>query len=230
MTSNLHLLEMILIAVTPYHLQVLSCHLNELDICVATLFFSQKEGFAHAEEELNRQCLFIKEAQQCLNNYTQRCMTSVQRELLDFVGEGTTLLIKEYCSNGTDVRRRYLEKSFCLNEATKNLSLCLSDLQVGLDTIGVATFDKRVATTCCTYQRYMECVRKTVEDQCGVEAVKFLQELLRIAVCHLPDVICSGYGSQNKECMELLPESGTEPKGSRTKSVLSRLLYYFKYD
>ncbi|XP_022247643.1 uncharacterized protein LOC106464231 isoform X2 [Limulus polyphemus] len=229
MTISLYILEIILIA-APYRLHALSCHLNELDICVATLFFSQKEGFAETENELNRQCSFIQETQQCLKNYTQLCMTSVQRDLLDFVGEGTDLLVKEYCSNGTDIRRRYLEKSSCLNEATKNLSLCLNDLQVGLDTIGVATFDKRVPTTCCTYQRYLECVGKTVEDQCGEEAVKFLQELLRIAVCHLPDVICTGYGPQNKECVKLLPPSGTEPKGSRTKSVLSRLFYYFKYD
>ena len=73
------------------------------------------------------------------------------------------------------------------------------------------------------YQRYMTCARNTEEKKCGKAAVDFMQLLLRNAVSRLPEIVCTGYGSENHECHTLLPPPGTPPQGSKSDSVLSRL-------
>ncbi|XP_013779815.2 uncharacterized protein LOC106464232 isoform X1 [Limulus polyphemus] len=217
-----------LLLVGPYQTHCQNCHMRELDICVATLVFSREYGVPETERELDIQCSFILEAQNCLLNYTKSCMMSTQSELLDLVGEGSNSLISQYCSSDTQIRERYLNKSACLSEALDQLTPCWKDLEAGLDKFGEISFDLRPSTFCCTYQRFFECVRKTIEDQCGVSGVEFILELLRIGFSRIPEVICSGSKYISKQCVDLLPPPGTEPKGSRSKSVLSRLLFYIK--
>lgn len=69
----------------------------------------------------------------------------------------------------------------------------------------------------------MNCARTAVEKKCGKAAVDFMQLLLKNAVSRLPDIVCTGYGSENHECHRLLPAPGTVPLGSKSESTLSRL-------
>ncbi|XP_076304336.1 uncharacterized protein LOC143222157 [Tachypleus tridentatus] len=219
----LYLLGLLLVLVT-YETYALDCHMRELDLCAATLLlFNQGDSVAQSASELDTQCQYIRDAQVCLRNYTNRCMTPIQKELMNFVGEGSEKLLSEYCTDGTDIRSRYLQNAACLNHANKETRTCLEDLQVALQVISEAEFDKRVPTACCGYQRYMECVRQKIESKCGKESVDFMQELLRMAVSRLPDIICTGYGPNNNECQSLLPPQGTPPKEGHTDSALSRI-------
>ncbi|XP_023218019.1 uncharacterized protein LOC111620334 [Centruroides sculpturatus] len=167
--------------------------------------------------------IYIREANQCFRNFTHRCLTSLQRELLSFVGEGSEKLLEQYCTPGTELRASYLRHAPCLQNANHEQKKCLTDIQAALEAIGNAAFDKRIPISCCAYQRYLSCAKSTVENKCGKAAVDFMQLLLRMAASRLPDIICSGYGTQNKECLTLLPKDGTAPEGSRSESVLSRL-------
>ncbi|XP_013781228.1 uncharacterized protein LOC106465549 [Limulus polyphemus] len=211
-----------LLTVATYQVYSQSCHMRELDVCAASLLVNQEDNIAQTEAELDTQCATIRDVQHCIQNYTQNCMTAVQRELMGFFSEGSERLLEDYCTSGTDVRKRYLENSACLSEANKETRHCLTDLRNGLEVIGTSEFDKRVPTACCSYQRYMECVEKTVEDKCGADSVTFLQELLRTAVSRLPDIVCTGYSPESEECVKVLPEPGQEPSGS-SSSPLSRL-------
>ncbi|GFQ96771.1 uncharacterized protein TNCT_493591 [Trichonephila clavata] len=166
---------------------------------------------------------YINEAEQCFKNFTVRCMTPLQRELLGFVSEGSEKLLNEYCTPGTDLRANYLKHAPCLNDAHSLQKDCLTDLQAAMETISSSDFQKRIPMACCGYQRYMTCARNTVEKKCGKAAVDFMQLLLRNAVSRLPDIVCTGYGSENHECHKLLPPPGTQPQGSKSDSTLSRL-------
>jgi hypothetical protein len=67
------------------------------------------------------------------------------------------------------------------------------------------------------------CTEGIVEKSCGKEAVEFMNIMLRMALSRLPDIVCQGYGPENPECRQLLPPPGTNPKGAKSSSVLSRL-------
>jgi len=202
-----------------------SCHLRELDLCAATLlvFTQNPSGIATSDNELNKQCGYLREADVCLRNFTRRCTTPLQRELINFVTEGSMRLLNEYCTPGTQLRQSYLKHAPCLNQAQKNQRTCVKDLQAALEVVTTVEWDKRIPAGCCSYRRFIACTENLVESKCGKEAVEFMNLLLRMALSRLPDIVCQGYGPENAECRQLLPAPGTNPKGARSNSVLSRL-------
>ena len=181
------------------------------------------EGIATSENELNKQCGFLREADTCLRNYTRRCATPLHRELIAFVTEGSLRLLSEYCRRGSNLQQSYLKHAKCLNSAHRAQRVCVKDLQAALELIAQVEWDKRIPAGCCSYRRFVQCTENLVEDSCGKDAVEFMNLLLRMAVSRLPDIVCQGYGPENAECKILLPAPGTNPKGSRSSSVLSRL-------
>jgi len=202
-----------------------SCHLRELDLCAATLlvFTQNPSGIATSDNELNKQCGYLREADTCLRNFTRRCTTPLQRELINFVTEGSMRLLKEYCTTGTQLRQSYLKHAPCLNQAQRNQKVCIKDLQAALEIVTSVEWDKRIPAGCCAYRRFQGCTENMVESKCGKEAVEFMNLLLRMALSRLPDIVCQGYGPEAQECKSLLPPPGTTPKGNRSNSVLSRI-------
>lgn len=200
-----------------------SCHLRELDLCSATLllFNQNPSGVATTDNELDKQCGFLKEAQGCFSNFTSRCTTPLQRELLAFGTEGSNELFKEFCTKGTKIRLEYLKHAPCLGQTQPDQKRCLNDVQTGLEKISEAKFNDRISTGCCVYARYQECTQGAIEKKCGKDAVEFGQLLIRMAASNLPDTICKGY-EKNPVCNTLLPPRGTRPTG-KSNSVLSRL-------
>ncbi|XP_013784117.1 uncharacterized protein LOC106468246 [Limulus polyphemus] len=208
-----------------YQVYCKDCHMRELDLCASTLLlFNQDDGIAQTEADLNKQCTYIREVYQCLKNYTINCMTQVQRELVGFFSEGSEKLMNDYCTPGSSIRNDYLKNAPCLNSANDENIKCLRDLQVALEVVGDAKFENRIPIACCAYRRYEACFQERLEKKCGKNAVEFIQELLRIAISRVPEIICTGYGRNNSECTTLLPSSGSSPKGSQSNSALSRLL------
>ncbi|GIX91680.1 uncharacterized protein CEXT_217011 [Caerostris extrusa] len=120
--------------------------------------------FSHRNFATGRATIrYINEAEQCFKNFTVRCMTPLQRELLGFVSEGSEKLLNEYCTPGTDLRANYLKHAPCLNDAHSLQKDCLTDLQAAMETISTSEFQNRIPMACCGYQRYMTCARNTVE-------------------------------------------------------------------
>jgi len=202
-----------------------SCHLRELDLCAATLlvFTQNPSGIAQTDADLNKQCGYLHEADGCFKNYTRKCSTYMQRELITFLSEGSTRLLNEYCTEGTPVRQNYLKHAPCLNEAQKGQRGCVKDLQAALETVTSVDWTNRIAAGCCSFRRFQGCTEGLVEQKCGTEAVEFMHILLRMALSKVPDIVCQGYGPENPTCKTLLPPSGTNPKGAKSGSVLSRL-------
>lgn len=181
------------------------------------------EGIATSAQEMNKQCGYLREADGCLRNFTRRCATPLQRELIGFITEGGVKLLNEYCSPGTQLRQSYLKHAPCLNQAQRYQRMCVRDLQSALEVVSSVEWDRRIPAGCCAYRRFQSCAVSLVEAKCGKEAVEFINILLRMALSRLPDIICVGYGPSTPECRTILPPLGTTPKGARSNSVLSRL-------
>ena len=172
---------------------------------------------------MDKQCGYLKEADNCLRNYTRRCTTPLQREAVTSLTEGGARLMKDYCTRGTQLRQHYLKHATCLNQATRGQKGCIKDLQAAFEVITSVEWDKRVPSGCCAYRTFMKCTDNMIESKCGKEAVEFTKIVMRIALSRMPDIVCQGYGPNSSTCKSLLPPPGTPPKGSRSNSVLSRL-------
>lgn len=201
-----------------------SCHLRELDLCAATLllFNQNPSGVATTDAEVDKQCGFLKESQDCFKNYTTNCATPLQRELISFVSEGSKELYSQFCTKGTEIRNNYLKHAPCLGQTLPEQKKCLNDVQAGLEKVATVSFNDRVPTACCMYSRYQACTRKVVTSKCGAEAVEFGEILIKMAASDLPNVVCQSFGESNPKCATLLPPPGTKPTG-KSNSVLTRL-------
>ena len=187
------------------------------------IWLTAKTGIATGDNELDKQCGYIREADSCLRNFTRRCTTPTQRELISLVTEGSQRLMKEYCTKGSKLRQSYLKHATCLNQATRGQKGCIKDLQAAFEVITSVEWDKRIPAGCCAYKQLTKCTETLIESKCGKEAVDFTKTLLRMALSRLPDIVCQGHGPQTNTCKAILPPPGTPPKGSRSSSVLSRL-------
>ncbi|XP_015781966.1 uncharacterized protein LOC107359892 isoform X4 [Tetranychus urticae] len=202
-----------------------SCHLRELDLCAATLlvFTQNPSELTGNDVELDKQCSFIREAEDCRRNFTRRCTTPLQRELIDYLGEGGRQVGQEFCTRGSPLREEYKKHARCLGLSRRESAGCSRDLQRALEVVQNLPWDSRIQTGCCAYNRYDACTSSIISSRCGPQALSLSRQVLRLAASRLPEMLCQSYQASSKKCTEALPASGESPLGSRSNSLLSRL-------
>lgn len=191
------------------------------------VFTQSPSGLAVTDNDLTKQCGYLREADNCLKGFIKRCTTPLQRQMVNFMGEGSMDLLDDYCKPGTELRKAYLKHATCLNSAQKShQKACIKDLQAAFETLTSTSADnwqKRIPLGCCTYRRFEHCIDSQVEKKCGKEALNFINMVLKRAFSRMPDMLCRNYKPDGKECSTILPPIGTLPKGAKSSSVVSRL-------
>lgn len=188
-------------------------------MCAATLvvFTQSPSGLAVNEQDLSKQCGYLREADNCLKNFVRKCTTPIQRQMVSFMSEGSSGLLDDYCKPGTELRKAYLKHATCLNNAQKNhQKSCIKDLQASfeaLTTISAENWQKRIPVGCCTYRRFEQCIGNQVEKKCGKEALNFINMVLKRALSRMPEMLCKNYKPESGDCKAILPSPGAQPKG-----------------
>lgn len=201
------------------------CHLREMDLCATTgLLVIREHPVPQTEEQIDTQCNGIKETKECVQNFTEKCITKLHRELLSFIGEGPQSTVKEYCTAGSDLRKSVLTHSACLADAWKEQSTCTSDAQAAIETVETASRKDQLDIMCCTYLRFRKCSADLVHRKCGNDVVDFMDKLSGVLVSNLPNLICNSCKNNESKCNGLLPAPGTPPKGNSSNSIFSQLL------
>lgn len=72
--------------------------------------------------------------------------------------------------------------------------------------------------------RFKKCQAKIIEPACGKEAVEVGNTVMKGIFSRAATVTCEKYKAESTVCKNLLPPTGTVPKGAKSKSVLSKLL------
>lgn len=128
-----------------------SCHGRELELCALGIssIFQNPNGLPADAVELKRQCDYFNESAQCLDEYGQRCLTSVQLPLVAMFAGDLADLGRQFCSQDSDLRRNYTKHVACLRQVQHDYQRpCLTDLQVGFEAIHKIEHSLRFATTC----------------------------------------------------------------------------------
>lgn len=229
---NSHLILLMLLTFPLENVISQMCHLKELDKCAMTIliFTGNPSGIATSEAELNDQCNHLRKTENCVRNFTRKCMTSLQQELIGFATEGTYRLIDGYCTPGNQLRSSFLKRSAsCWNKGQQqDQRNCVKEFHEVLNTLASSSnSDDRIRTGCCAYRRFNDCTRTSLEVKCGKETVEFMHVLLRMALSHLPDAVCQNYASRGdgeRECdRSSVPDRPKYYKEGR-KNILSRFM------
>uniref|UniRef100_A0A482Z8I9 U20-Liphistoxin-Lm1a_1 n=1 Tax=Liphistius malayanus TaxID=1203467 RepID=A0A482Z8I9_9ARAC len=204
-----------------------SCHLREMDLCMAIgIFHYQGNGVPSDEEKVNEWCETLKEVGDCAGNFTNKCMSPLQKELVSLFSQGSESAASQFCTQGSEIRTNYLKYAECLAEASENDAFKnhMKDLQVAIETVFDSKFKDRLPTLCCGFRRFDEGIEKNTRENCGEEAIEMAHIIMSMMSTDLPSVICQTYDPKSSTCQRLLPVSGTPPKGSESKSQIGRLL------
>lgn len=205
-----------------------SCHLRELDLCLASvLVFAQPPtNNKVTENDINKQCHYFDETENCFKNYTSTCASVNQRALIDFISDGVLQTFKDYCTPGNNMRKLFLKHGECINLQRPKTNKCLIDMQSAIEkaTADPNNHKDRPKSLCCAYDRYRSCMATVIEPACGREAVELGDMFVRALFSRAIQVTCSRYKHASNTCKAVLPKVGTIPKGPKSNSVISRLM------
>lgn len=112
-----------------------TCHLRELDLCLASIAVFTQSSNNHPvnNHEVNRQCKILMETESCLTNYTKRCLTDMQGQMLNLFADGGLDTIRQFCKPSSKIRETYLKHGDCINSQHKGQRVCMRDFQVSLE-------------------------------------------------------------------------------------------------
>lgn len=127
-----------------------TCHLRELDLCLASIAIFTQNTNSHpvTNSEINRQCKILVETESCLTNYTNRCMTESQGHLLIMLADGGLDTIRELCKPQSKIRDSYLKHGDCINAQNKGQRVCMRDFQASLEKAADIEWQDRLKLGC----------------------------------------------------------------------------------
>lgn len=127
-----------------------TCHLREIDLCLAPLAVLAQGRGAHpiSNQEINRQCKMLLETEECMQNYTSRCMTPMQGQMVNLFSEHGFETIRDLCKPKTDLYNRYLKHGNCINGQHNNHKVCIRDFQAAVEKAADASFQDRLKIGC----------------------------------------------------------------------------------
>jgi len=204
-----------------------SCHLRELDLCLASGLASG-QNLPTTVAEINKQCNGMKEMNECIGNYTRRCSTKSMREFFrSITSQGDTKSwYNDFCTkDNSEEREKFLKHSVCLNTAQKEARSCIRDLTVALDKAINSDIETRIPEMCCAVRRMRKCSSDIIEGKCGKEGLKYSNQMVTsVAGTRIPEIACRDFDPTSQKCVSILPAPGTKPGNTKSNSVLSRLL------
>lgn len=126
------------------------CHLRELDLCLASIAVFTQSSNPHpiTQNEINRQCKVLLETESCLSNYTKRCMTDNQAQLVDLLADGGLDVLRDLCKPHSKTHSLYMKHGDCINRQHKTQKVCLKDFQVSLEKAVDIDWQDRLKLAC----------------------------------------------------------------------------------
>lgn len=125
--------------------------MREIDLCstLALSILQNPRGLPVADADIDQQCVLLKEAVECTDNYTNRCLDATARGFADMFFVHARDTRSEFCTKGSVLRETYKKHAPCLNGARKHfLSVCLTDLQVAFEGIHKAMAFSQLTLGC----------------------------------------------------------------------------------
>lgn len=209
------------------------CHLRELDLCFASLAsFARPSGIARNEADLDHQCSFLLETEECVEDYVDDCMPEVMQQLVDqflsVVSELRVDLCSTNSSTNSSLRSNFLQYGECVSTMLQEGKPCFKDVSVAFDMVSsneTAAKD-RIGLSCCATARLNTCMKEITLEKCGEETWNFMDDMKNRVTGRIMSIMCEDYTEEHELCLTL-PEPGTPPakriKG-RKMSILNRLM------
>ncbi|XP_047102743.1 uncharacterized protein LOC124721700 [Schistocerca piceifrons] len=134
--------------------------------------------------ELDEVCRDLMNSLNCVDVYTQQCMTKLQRDHFMHLYSGTVTVTKEICQDG-NYKEEYLVHAPCMREVNLRNEDCASDYQEAIrqnvpsaEPRSQQESDAKLQQVCCSFQQYLTCSTTAALSGCGVATANFTKHFL----------------------------------------------------
>jgi len=170
-------------------------------------------SFASSKQELDRMCPKLMDGLTCINSFTVRCLTRDQRSYFNMLYSGTIQVIEDLCMEGP-YQTTYLRHAPCMKTVQTQYQHCSDNYQHKLQIINTDQahsehHDKedKVGLLCCSFQEYLECSQRVVNNTCGFHTASFTKEFLDRMAKPLAKGHCQAYPAGSYHCRETTTHS-----------------------
>lgn len=153
---------------------------TELDHCLGKMAPRMpKTGLPVNKEQLCNMCIAFKGGMRCVDAYTQRCMSALQREALEEHLKGARSTLAFLCDDPV-FQREYLSHGPCMEEVGEDWEKCnhhfkhlVNQQHLNLN----ITQDERDHNICCIRAGFLSCVYGMSYLKCGKIQAVFLKKV-----------------------------------------------------
>ncbi|GIY50567.1 uncharacterized protein CEXT_361781 [Caerostris extrusa] len=208
------------------------CHTSELmqclDIVINYVHTLPKRSLPVSEQQVGEVCDTLNKGMNCALKFRDNCVTPLQKEILGLVVEGASEFVNDFCTSGSNTRKKYLANAECLNtvsisdETKTQIEYALSLVEY----LNKTKHNEIITYVCCGYRKVYNTFLKMATDTCGKEAVDPVLDMIGLVAAQLPDVVCSGVEGNEANCVALLPPAGTKVSAEAKKTAIFKFLHH----
>ena len=166
-------------------------------------------------------------------DHIKRCGTPLHRELFDLVtGQMQTRFRAFICEEGPK-RQAYVAHGQCIYDnviGVDDAIPCLNNYLLAFEHLAGEDKPDWQSTLCCAHKRKELCTDALALEHCGTEAREYFEIFFDQIHFGFFEMVCSN-GDQldpnSEQCRKALPNADQKPKGLKSKSYISKMLYRF---
>ncbi|XP_067139770.1 uncharacterized protein [Centruroides vittatus] len=164
--------------------------------------FTQEYGkaFPSNEKELKRQCELLEEMRNCIYNFSQNCLTSMDIIIGDSMVSEAVKKMKDYCNPEKQLFKEYLKEAECINDNYETTKLCFKDTLDSAIAAYRSTSKNKLFIYCCGVNRMRKCINDHYEDKCNKKAASLMADQLEMIFTEWTYAMCDSYLEVIKDC------------------------------
>jgi hypothetical protein len=216
------------------------CHLKELQTCIERVdrYSNDSESYKliKTSRGLDEICTNSQEGLACISEHFEKCGTPIQKEMLEQALEQFTKSIDRFCKPG-ELREDFLRQSPCIADNVlandEDKSKCNQPYLAAIDKVNkYEDFDDRLDLTCCSYNRWENCLLEMTSKKCQGAGRDALYAFMEKAFSGLSDMVCKQdeFTFTSDRCKALYPADGTTVDPTKTDNPITKYLTsYFRF-
>lgn len=211
-----------------------SCHLRALDRCLSRIEKLSNDPDSSllitSTEGMDQICTASQNVVKCMKGFMKKCGTPLQRELFDFGNQQFEMQLGNYC-NDSAKRDKFLVHSPCIQSKVLSKSgykrNCVDPFLAALDaTKNTKDLDDRLDLSCCSINRWEDCLYRRIDSKCTEGAREAMTEFLQNGFGAQSDMLCKNelFDFKKEGCTKLFPPANVKAKGKYSDNPLTKYI------
>nr|AJD25287.1 hypothetical protein [Plectreurys tristis] len=206
------------------------CHTADAQACLNYVFdyinTLPRRSLPETSEQVGKLCGTFKETTACWNKYKSSCMTPLQKELESIILSGAQKQTEDFCADGSEQKRIYVEHAPCLNKVatSEETNGQIQYLLAAIEKLLTSSEHRSFSFLCCGFTTSYDNIKAAAVKTCGEEAANAGERLILSVITEFPNFVCGGYDSKGEECKKWQLPEGSKPTSTGVDNAIFKFI------